>query len=349
MKAVQFTSHGDRDVIEYTSVSDPTIEEDEVLVDIKAGALNYLDIWTRKGLPHLDLSMPHIPGCDGAGIVEATGNQVTSFEVGDRVALAAGVNCGNCEFCQKGEPTMCVYFQVIGEHMPGIHSEYAAIPAENLIQVPPDVEWEIAAAAPLVFGTAWRMMMTRGDLQAGENVLVLGASGGVGHAAVQIAQYAGATVYATASSEDKLQYARDIGADYAIDYTTTNFADEIRDHTGKRGVDMVVDHIGEETWQDSLRSLAKGGRIVTCGATTGGQPNTNINRIFWNQLQVIGSTMATHGELNDVLDLVWEGRLTPRIRTILPMSETATGHAMLENREGFGKIVVIPDSEYNEE
>lgn len=345
MHAVQFTEHGDRDVIEYAAVPDPEPARNEVLVDIKAGALNYLDIWTRKGIPGIDLSFPHIPGSDGAGVVTAVGEDVTRFEPGDHVALSAGVWCGECEFCRHGERSMCVSFHIMGEHVPGVHSEAAAIPADNLIPVPTDVDWETAAAAPLVFQTAWRMLITRGELQAGETVLVLGASGGVGHAAVQIAAYAGAEVIATASTDDKLDYATAIGASTGINYEQTDLADAVREHTGRRGVDMVVDHIGAATWQDSLASLAKGGRLVTCGATTGGRPETDINRIFWNQLSVIGSTMATPGEVDDVLSLVWDGILEPRIRETLPMSETARAHEIIENREGFGKVVVVPDSE----
>jgi NADPH2:quinone reductase len=345
MKAVQFTEHGDRDVIEYGDFPDPDPGRNEVLVDVKAGALNHLDVWTRKGLPGIDLEMPHIPGSDGAGEVVEVGEGVTRFEPGDRVALSAGVSCGDCEYCRHGEHSLCVRFHIIGEHVRGVHSELAAIPEDNLLEVPEGVPWETAAAAPLVFQTAWRMLISRAELTPGEDVLVLGASGGVGHAAVQIADYAGANVYATGSSEEKLQHARDLGAQAAFDYTEEDFADRIREETGKRGVDVVVDHVGAATWQDSLASLAKGGRVVTCGATTGGNPETDINRIFWNQLQVIGSTMASKGEADDVMELVWDGTFEPAIREVLPMSEAARAHELLEEREGFGKVVVKPDSE----
>jgi NADPH:quinone reductase-like Zn-dependent oxidoreductase len=345
MQAVVFRRHGGRDVVDYEAVADPEIGADEVRVDVKAGALNHLDVWTRRGLPGLDLELPHVPGSDAAGVVDAVGADVERFAVGDRVAVSAGVNCGRCEFCRRGEPSMCVRYRIIGEHMRGVHSEYAAVSADNLVPVPEGVDWATAAAAPLVFQTAWRMLVTRADLSAGESVLVLGASGGVGHAAVQIAAHAGATVYAAASTERKREFARKIGADLAIDYTDGDFASEIRERTGKRGVDVVVDHVGADTWQGSLRSLANGGRLVTCGATSGANAETNVNRIFGNQLEIIGSTMATPGEVDDVLDLVWEGTLQPRIREKLPMSETAEGHRLLEDREGFGKVVVVPDSE----
>jgi NADPH:quinone reductase-like Zn-dependent oxidoreductase len=345
MKAVQFTEHGDRDVIEYGEFPDPEPGRDEVLVDVKAGALNHLDVWTRRGLPGIDLDMPHVPGSDGAGEVVAVGDGVTRFEPGDRVALSAGVSCGECEYCRHGEHSMCVNFHIIGEHVRGVHSELAAIPADNLLAVPEGVDWETAAAAPLVFQTAWRMLVSRGDVTPGEDVLVLGASGGVGHAAVQIADHAGATVYATGSTEEKLEHARDLGADHVIDYESEDFADRVRDLTGKRGVDVVVDHVGATTWQDSLKSLAKDGRLLTCGATTGPNPETDVRRIFWNQLKVIGSTMASHGEADDALELVWDGTFEPAVREVLPMSETARAHELIEEREGFGKVVVKPDSE----
>ncbi|MFC5366742.1 zinc-binding dehydrogenase [Salinirubrum litoreum] len=345
MQAVQFSEHGGRDVIEYGDFADPSPGRGEVLIDVKAGALNHLDIWTRKGLPGIDLEMPHIPGSDAAGVVTEVGEGVSRFSEGDHAAVSAGVSCGECEFCRDGEESLCVSFHIIGEHVRGVHAEQAVVPADNLVPVPDHVDWEVAGSASLVFQTAWRMLLSQGDLRPGESVLVLGASGGVGHAAVQIADYAGAEVYATASTEEKLQHAEECGADHVIDYEANDFAEEITEMTGKRGVDMVVDHVGAATYPDSLKSLAKGGRIVTCGATTGPNPDAGLNRIFWNQLSVIGSTMATPGEVDDVLELVWDGTFEPRIREVLPMSEAARAHEMIENREGFGKVVVRPDSE----
>jgi NADPH:quinone reductase-like Zn-dependent oxidoreductase len=345
MKAVQFATHGGPDVIEYGDVPDPEVGRGEVRVDVKAAALNHLDVWTRRGLPGLDLEMPHVPGSDAAGVVREVGADVTRFAPGDHVAVAAAVGCGDCEFCRDGDLTLCSSFHILGEHVPGVHAESVAVPKENLVAVPDGVDWTVAGSASLVFGTAWRMLVDRADLGPAESVLVLGASGGVGHAAVQIADYVGAEVFATASSAEKLDYAAELGADHTIDYTTTDFAGEVRSLTDGRGVDVVVDHVGAETWRDSLKSLAKGGRLVTCGATTGGRPETDVNRIFWNQLEVIGSTMATPGQVDDVLGLVWDGTFEPRVREVVPMSETARAHELLENREGFGKVVVVPDSE----
>lgn len=348
MKAVQFTEHGDRSVLSYDEFSDPEVSGNGVLVDVKAAALNHLDVHTRRGLPGIDLEMPHIPGSDAAGVVREVGSNVTRFEEGDHVAVAAGRYCGTCEYCRHGQESMCENFHLIGEHVRGVHAERAAVPEENLIRVPDGVDWYTAGSSSLVFQTAWRMLVSQAELTAGEKILVLGASGGVGHAAVQIADYVGAEVYATASSEEKLDHARECGADHLINYEQSSFADEIRELTDGRGVDVVVDHVGPATWDDSMKSLAKGGRLVTCGATTGPKAETNINRVFWNQLQIIGSTMATPGEIDDVLSLVWDGTFNPHIRAALPMSEIDRAHEMIEERDGFGKVVVVPDSEYED-
>jgi len=347
MQAVQFTDHGGPDVVEYGSVPDPEPGPEEVLVDVRAGGLNHLDVWTRNGLPGLDLDLPHVPGSDAAGVVEAVGDRVSRFSPGDRVAVTAGVSCGDCEFCRDGDGSLCVDFEIIGEHTTGVHSELAVVHEDNLVTVPAGVGWETAAGAPLVFQTAWRMLVTRADVSPGETVLVQGASGGVGHAAVQIAADAGAEVFATASSAAKLDYARELGADHGIDYEERDLPAAVREATGKRGVDVVVDHVGGDTWSDSLRCLARGGRLVTCGATAGPRPQTDIPRIFGNQLTVLGSTMATPGEVDDVLAKVWDGTYEVRVRETLPMSESARAHELLEDREGFGKVVVVPDSEYS--
>jgi NADPH2:quinone reductase len=347
MKAVQFGEHGDTDVLEYDEFPDPEAGDEEVLVEVKAAALNHLDVWTRRGLPGVDLEMPHIPGSDAAGVVREVGPDVTRFEAGDHVAVCAGRYCGQCERCRDGEQSECESYHIMGEHVRGVHSELAAVPEENLVAVPEHVDWETAASSSLVFQTAWRMLMTRADLQQGESVLVLGASGGVGHAAVQIADHAGAEVYATASTEEKLEYAKECGADHVVNYEEESFADFVYEHTDGRGVDVVVDHVGPATWDDSTKALVKGGRLVTCGATTGPKAETNINRLFWNQLELLGSTMATPGEIDDVLPLVWDGTFEPRVRAVLPMSEATRAHEMLQEREGFGKVVVVPDSEYD--
>ncbi|MES3516820.1 MAG: zinc-binding dehydrogenase [Natronomonas sp.] len=349
MKAVQFDEHGGRDVLEYASIDEPEIGPDEALVEIKAGALNHLDVFTREGLGalgRLELELPHIPGSDAAGIVLEVGNEVDRFESGDRVTVTPALACRSCEHCRHGDPSMCNDLQIIGEHVRGVHAEKAAVPAANLVSVPEDVDWETAAAAPLVFQTAWRMLVTRADLGPGEEILVLGANGGVGHAAVQIADHIGATVIG-ASTEEHLQKVEEIGAEHAINHEAEDITGRIQTLTDDRGVDVVVDHVGAATWQDSLHSLVKGGRIVTCGATTGRHPETDLNAIFWNQLEIVGSTIGTPGEMDDVLDLVWDGAFRPQVRDTVPMSEIDEAHELIETEDVFGKVVVVPDSEYD--
>jgi NADPH2:quinone reductase len=348
MKAVYYEEHGDTDVLEYGELDDPEYGLDEVFVEVKAGGLNHLDVWARKGMPSPG-AFPHVPGSDAAGVVSEVGEGVSRFEPGDRVAVSPATSCGECDFCRDGDTSLCESFALIGEHMGGVHGELAAVPEENLVHVPDHVDFVTAASAPLVFQTAWRMLVTRAEVDQSDSVLVLGASGGVGHAALQIAVNSGAEVYATGSSEEKLEYARELGADHVLDYEEEDFADWILTETDGRGVDVVVDHVGQATWGNSIKAAAKGGRIVTCGATSGPMAETNLTRVFWKQLTILGSTMGTEGEMDDVLAKVWDGTFESRIRAVLPMSETDRAHDMLENREGFGTVVVVPDDDYGEE
>ncbi|MFQ3319450.1 MAG: NADPH:quinone reductase-like Zn-dependent oxidoreductase [Natronomonas sp.] len=346
MQAIFYEEHGSADVLEYGGFPDPEIEADEVLVDIKAGGLNHLDVWTRRGMPSPE-ELPHIQGSDGAGVVSEVGERVTRFKEGDRVVVDPGRYCGQCEFCRKGEQSLCVDYKMMGEHVRGVHSELAAVPEDNLIELPEDIDFVTAASAPLVFQTAWRMLITRAEIKQSDSVLVLGASGGVGHACVQIAANEGCEVWATASSEEKLDHARDCGADHLVNYEEEDFADVIKEQTDGRGVDVVVDHIGEATWDNSLSVAARGGTVVTCGATSGVTPETNIPNVFWKQLDILGSTMGTPGEMDEVMAKVFDGTLEPYVREVLPMSEAVRAQEMLESREGFGSVVVVPDSEYD--
>jgi len=346
MKAVFYEEHGSTDVLEYGGFPDPEVGDGEALIEVRAGGLNHLDVWTRKGMPSPE-ELPHVQGSDAAGVVSEVGADVSRFEPGDRVVVDPGLYCGNCEFCRHGEQSLCVDYEMMGEHVRGVHSEYAAVPETNLLHLPEGIDFVTAASAPLVFQTAWRMLMTRAEIRQSDSVLVLGASGGVGHACVQIAANEGCEVWATASSEAKLAYAEECGADYTVDYTETSFADAIKSETDGRGVDVVVDHVGEATWDDSLSVAARGGTIVTCGATSGVAPETNIPTVFWKQLDILGSTMGTPGEMDDVMAKVFDGTFEPRVRAVLPMSEAARAHEMLENREGFGSVVVVPDDRYD--
>jgi NADPH2:quinone reductase len=346
MQAIFYDEHGGIEVLQYGDFPDPEIGPEAVLVDVKAGGLNHLDVWTRKGMPSPE-EMPHVQGSDAAGVVREVGERVTRFEPGDRVVVDPNVFCGSCEFCRKGETSLCVDFKMIGEHVRGVHSEQAALHEDNLLELPEGVDFVTAAAAPLVFQTAWRMLVTRAEIQQNDSVLVHGASGGVGHAAVQIAANEGCEVWATASSQEKLDYAEEIGADGLVNYEEEDFVEAVKEGTDGRGVDVVVDHVGEATWDGSLSVAARGGRVVTCGATSGISPETNIPKVFWKQLDVLGSTMGTPGEMDEVMARVFDGTFEPRVREVLPMSETPRAHEMLENREGFGSIVVVPDAEYD--
>jgi NADPH2:quinone reductase len=343
MKAVFYEEHGSSDVLQYGEFPDPEIGPEEVLVEVRAGGMNHLDVWTRKGMPSPE-EMPHVQGSDAAGVVSEVGDRVTRFQRGDRVVVDPGLYCGRCEFCRQGEQSLCVDYEMMGEHVRGVHSEQAAVPASNLLALPDHVDFVTAAAAPLVFQTAWRMLVTRAGIQQQDSVLVLGASGGVGHACVQIAANEGCEVWATASSEAKLAHAEACGADHAVDYTDVNFADAVTSGTDGRGVDVVVDHVGEATWADSLSVAAHGGTVVTCGATSGIAPETNIPTVFWKQLDILGSTMGTPGEMDAVMAKVFDGTFEPHVREVLPMSEAARGHEILENREGFGSVVLVPDA-----
>jgi NADPH:quinone reductase-like Zn-dependent oxidoreductase len=342
MKAIRVHENGGLDQLRYEEdVPEPELERDEVLIEVKACALNYLDIWVRKGLPGLQL--PQIPGCDIAGKISKLGSEVTNFSIGDRVVINPGVSCGTCEWCERGEDSLCTTYHIIGEHVDGGYAEFAKTPARNLMLIPEEFSFQDAAAVPLVFLTAWRALITRAQIRPGEDVLILGASGGVGSACVQIAKLTGARVFATASTDAKLEQLGELGADVLINYSAKDFSKEVWTATNKRGVDVIVDSIGEATWAQSMKSAAKNGRIVTFGSTSGPQPALNIPLLFWKQLQIYGTTMGTWKEFNDVMNLVWAGKLKPVIDRVFPLQDAAKAQEMMENREVFGKLLVVPE------
>ncbi|MBI1730373.1 zinc-binding dehydrogenase [Candidatus Acetothermia bacterium] len=342
MKAIRIHEHGGLEKLRYEEAPVPEIKRDEVLIRVKACALNYLDIWARRGIP--GLTLPHIPGSDVAGVIEKVGEDVQSAVRSDRVVINPGVSCGLCEYCQAGEDSLCTTFHIIGEHVHGGYAEFAKAPARNLMSIPKEFSFEEAAAIPLVFLTAWRALITRAAIRPGQDVLILGASGGVGSACVQIAKLAGARVFATASTDEKLEKLRELGADALINYAKQDFSKEIWQITQKRGVDIVIDSIGEATWQKSMRSLAKNGKLVTFGATSGPTPPTDIRVLFWKQLQIIGTTMGTRKEFSDVMKLVWQRKLTPVIDRVFPLKEAAKAQELMENRDLFGKLLLIPEN-----
>ena len=341
MKAIRIHEHGGLDVLKYEEVPVPEIGPGEALVRVKACALNYLDIWVRRGLP--GLSLPHIPGCDIAGAVEELGEGVEGFQRGERVVVNPSVSCGYCEYCRQGEDPLCDTYHILGEHVDGGYAEFVRVPARNLMRIPEGFSFEEAAAAPLVFQTAWRALISRAQLRPGETVLILGASGGVGTACVQIGKLVGARVFAVAGTEEKLEKLSELGADALINYAETDFGKEVWRLTNKRGVDVVVDSIGEATWEKSLRALAKDGRLVTFGATSGPMPPTNVPLLFWRQLRIIGTTMGNRKEFFDVMELIWQRRLRPIVDRVFPLKEAAEAQRLMEDRKHFGKLVLVPE------
>jgi NADPH:quinone reductase-like Zn-dependent oxidoreductase len=277
-----------------------------------------------------------------AGVVAEVGPGVSHFAVGDRVLANPGIACGGCEYCHQGETSLCLEYAILGEHTDGCWVERVVLPASNLHSIPPAMTFEEAAAVPLVFLTAWRMLVSRARLRPGEDILVLGAGSGVGSAAIQIATLLGARVFATASTAEKRARALDLGASEVIDYTRGPFDKEIRRLTAKRGVDVVVDHVGAETWPQSLRSLARNGRLVTCGATSGFEATTDLRHVFFRQLQILGSTMGTRREMTEVVRAFARGQLKPVVDSVFTFADAAAAMRKLEARDVFGKIVLVP-------
>ncbi|MGH7644398.1 MAG: zinc-binding dehydrogenase [Gemmatimonadales bacterium] len=315
----------------------------QVRVALRAAALNQLDLFVIRGLPGIAYRYPHILGADGAGVVDAVGDRVTGLVPGDRVMLNPGVSCHACEFCRAGEHSLCVSYGLLGEHLPGTLAEYLVVPEPNVARVPPlepPLTWPEAAAFSLVTLTAWRMVVTRAQLRAGETVLVWGIGGGVSLAALRIAKLRGARVIATSSSDAKLERARALGADVTVNHRTQQVAAEVRALTGKRGVDVVVENVGEVTWQDSVRVLAKGGRLVTCGATSGPMAVTDLRRLFWNHLTIMGSTMGSEAEYREIVRVLGTGELRPIVDRVYPLADARTALERLGRGEQLGKIAI---------
>jgi NADPH:quinone reductase-like Zn-dependent oxidoreductase len=339
MWAVRFHQHGGPEVLCYEDAPDPDPAPGEVLVRVRACALNHLDVWARRGLPNVRIPMPHIAGSDVAG--EVVSSASPDLPAGRRVMLQPGVSCGRCTACLSGRDNECAQYEVLGyvNHAGG-YAEYVSAPIQNLIPIPDAVGYIQAAAFPLTFLTAWHMLMTRAKLERGEDVLVLAGGSGVGQAAIQIAALHGARVIATAGSDEKLQRARDLGAVEVIDHHRQDIGDEIKRLTNRRGVDVVIEHVGEATWARSVRSLARGGRLVTCGATTGANGALNLSALFSKQLSILGSYMGTKGELLRAARLFFAGQLKPVIDRTYTLRDAAEAHRRMEASEQFGKIVL---------
>lgn len=345
MKALCFYEHGDLDVLQYADVPNPTPGKGKVLIQVKACALNHLDVWVRRGWPGLKLDLPHIGGSDVAGVVTKLGQGVTGWQAGDRVVVDPGLVTGEDEFTRRGEHSlsMGMHYKVMGEQTQGGAAQCVAVPAANLLKMPDAWDYPQAAAPLLVGLTAYRMLFKRADLRAGESVLIVGAGGGVNCVALQLAKWAGATVYALTSSEAKMARATELGADVVLNYQKDpDWHKTLSKMTGRRGVDVVVDNVGQATFHKSIRALARGGRLVTVGNTSGPKTELDIRYIFGKQISIIGSTMGSPQDFIEVMDLVWRGVIHAPVDRILPLSEGRQGHALLESGEKFGKVVLIP-------
>ena len=342
MKALAFHAHGGLDKLRYQDVPDPSLGPAEVLVRVRACALNHLDLFVREGLPGFKLPLPFWTGCDIAGDVVEAGAEVSGVAVGNRVAVNPNLHCGHCEFCTKGEQSLCVSYGILGEHVQGGLAEYVRVAADKVVALPDHVTYEDAAAFILVNMTAWRMLVTQARLRAGEDLLIIGVGGGVSSTAVQIGKLCGARVWVTSSSDDKLARARELGADECINYAREDWAGVVWEKTGKRGVDVVLENVGAATWKGSIRALAKGGRLVTCGATSGPIGETDIRLVFWKQISIIGSTMSSNAEFHDVMRELFRGRLRAIVDTVMPLTDGAEAQRRLAEGKQFGKIVLTP-------
>src|SRR5690242_10367404 len=342
MKAARIHEHGSPEVLKYEEVPEPKIKANQILLRVRACALNHLDLFVRAGIPGMKFTMPHILGCDIAGEVVAVGELCERVKPGWRVLLSPGLSCRQCEQCLAGQDNLCRRYTMFGYAIDGGNTELLAAPEYSAIQIPDDMGFDEAAATPLVFLTAWHMLMARAKLQPGEDVLVLAASSGVGSAAIQIAKMFQCRVIATAGGEAKMARAKELGADHVIDHYGQDISAEVKKITARRGVDVVFEHVGAATWQKSFESLAPAGRIVTCGATTGFGVKRDLRFLFSRQYSLLGSFMGTMGELHQVLKFIFRKQLKPVIDRVYPLPEIRAAHEYLENKEQFGKVILTP-------
>lgn len=342
MKAVVFEKHGGPEVLDYGDAPDPVIKANEVLVEVRACALNHLDIWARRGLPGITIPLPHILGNDIAGVVRDAGEFVSWVSVGDEVMLQPGTSCGHCIECLRGNDNLCPEYDILGYGQNGGYAQFVVAPGVNVIPKPKNLSWKEAAALPLVTVTAWHMLVTRARVQPGEDVLIHAAGSGVGSVGIQIAKLRGARVIATAGSDEKLQKARELGADETLDYSNKDWPREVKKLTNRQGVDVVFEHTGAETWPGSIASLKKNGRLVTCGATSGFDAHTDLRQLFYRHLTLLGSFMGSKAELLEAMKFVESGAIRAVVDQTLPLCEASHAHELMEERAQFGKLVLLP-------
>jgi NADPH:quinone reductase-like Zn-dependent oxidoreductase len=344
LKAVRFHAHGGAEKLTYEEAPEPKIIlPTDALIKLKAAALNHNDLSMRRGVGGTEITLPHIPGSDGAGIVAEVGAEVNHVKPGDAVCLYPASGCGKCELCVTGREIWCKEVRVLGAREHGTYAEYIRLPALSCFHVPAGLSFDEAAAFPSSYVTAWRMLVSNARLRPGEHVLILGVGGGVASAALQIAARLGSHVIVTSSSDEKLALAGGLGAEHGINYRDTDFSRKTRELTGKRGVDVVVDCVGGDNWARSLASLAKGGRLVTCGAMAGVNPQTDVRRIFWNHLKIFGSALGSRKEFQQVLNFIMVSQTRPIIDQVFPLSEARAAQQRLEESKQFGKIVLRID------
>jgi NADPH:quinone reductase-like Zn-dependent oxidoreductase len=342
MKAIRIHNHGGPEQLAAEDLPSPPLSSEQVRVGIRAAGLNHLDLWVRRGIPGVRYPLPITPGCDGAGVILECAPGLSGFKPGDRVALAPGISCGICEACLAGKDNLCRDYGILGENRDGTCAEEIVVPARSLIPIPESLSFERSAAVPLVFLTAWEMLVEKARVLPGETVVILGAGSGVGTAAIQVARLHGARVIAVSGSADKLARARKLGAEEGIDLSRSDLREEIRRLTGRRGADVVIEHVGKATWERSVSGLARGGRVVTCGATTGADVSLNLRQVFFKNLSILGSTMGSRAHLFAIFRHLEAGRLSPVIDTVLPMDRVQDAHRLLEERKVFGKIILTP-------
>jgi NADPH:quinone reductase-like Zn-dependent oxidoreductase len=340
MRGVLIRAHGGLDALEITDLPDPPLRPGFARIRVRAVALNHLDVWVRRGVPGHKFPLPITPGSEVAGVIDQIEPNDLGWSAGDEVIVAPGFSCGHCIACLSGNDPLCAHSGIFGETTSGGASELMLAPIRNLIRKPESLSFVQAAALPLDMVTAWHMLVARAQIRPGETVLVQAGGSGIGSAAIQIAKLWGATVYATAGTPEKAARVRDLGADVAIEYRSTDFVAEVRTLTSKRGVDIVFEHVGGDTFERSLRALAKGGRLVTCGATSGAEVTINLRLVFFKLLSILGSTMGSLAELHEIMKHVAAGRLRAVVDRVLPLEQIAEGHRILEAREAFGKIVL---------
>ena len=343
MKAVTFHQHGGPEQLIYEDVAVPVPQAGEVLVRVRACALNHLDIWIRQGIPNYPITLPHVSGCDVSGVVERVGEGVYApFSIGQPVVVSPGISCWQCEFCLAGKDNFCSTYRLVGAQVDGGYAEFVKVPAVNLLSMPEGLTVEQAAAYPLVAVTAWHMVKTLANVQPGETVLVMGAGSGVGSMGVQIAHLLGARVLSTVGTDDKIERAKMIGADVVINHAREDVTERIRAATDGRGVDVVVEHVGQAVWEQCLRSLTRGGRLVTCGSTSGPESRLDVRYVYARQLTIMGSYMGTRAELLEVSRFIRDGKLKPVVDSVFPLSDARRAQERMLARKSFGKIILVP-------